>query len=68
MSNSLIFRLIGIILISLGGISGFALFGLAFRSAIMGEGKIPRGIGMGTLWGLFIICLIAGFLILFFTR
>jgi len=68
MANYLIFRTIGIILIVLSGISGFALFGLALRSAIIGGGNIIKGPGLGTLWGLFIICLVAGFLLLFFIR
>ena len=68
MSNVSIFRIIGGILISFGGISAFALLVLAIRSAIKGQESIARGPGMGTLWGLFIICLGAGILILIFAR
>ncbi len=60
MSNYAIFRLIGIGLLLLGAASGCALF----LRAVVGKEKISEGPGIGTLWGLFIIGLIAGMILL----
>lgn len=64
MQNYVIFRLIGIALVLLGGASGVALF----LRAVVGKDKISEGPGIGTLWGLFIIGLGAGIIILASTR
>jgi len=55
-----IFKLVGLGLLLLGGVSGVALF---FR-AVVGKDKISEGPGIGTLWGLFIIGLIAGLILI----
>ncbi|CAN2043490.1 conserved hypothetical protein [Candidatus Magnetomoraceae bacterium gMMP-1] len=53
-----ILSLIGIGLITLGGLSGIVLF---LRAS---AGKAEEGTSTGTLWGLFIVGLIAGIIIL----
>ncbi len=55
-----ILKLVGLGLLLLGGASGIALF---FR-AVVGKDKISEGPGIGTLWGLFIIGLIAGIILM----
>ena len=55
-----IFTLIGLGLILLGGASGIALF----LRAVVGKDKISEGPGIATLWGLFIIGLVGGIIIL----
>ncbi|MBU1707696.1 hypothetical protein KKG05_07565 [bacterium] len=60
MHNYTIFRAIGLGLVSLGGLSGIVLFG----RAALGKDKISEGPGIGTLWGLFIIGLVSGIIIL----
>lgn len=52
--------IVGIGLLILGGVSGIALF---FRAA-SGKEKSSEGLGMGTLWGLFIIGILAGIIII----
>lgn len=52
--------LIALMLLGLGGVAGIALF---FR-ALGGQGKdTPWGIG--TLWGLFIVCVAGGLILIF---
>ncbi|GAH03622.1 unnamed protein product [marine sediment metagenome] len=60
MQKHTIFNFIGIGLLVLGGISGFSLF----IRAVVGKEKFSEGWGIGTLWGLFIIGLVAGITIL----
>jgi hypothetical protein len=50
-----VLKLVGFGLLLLGGASGIALF----CRAVVGKDKISEGPGIGTLWGLFIVCLIA---------
>ena len=59
MSNYDIFRALGIVLLSLGAASGVALF----AKAVTGPSRIPEK-GVSTLWGLFIIGLAVGIVII----
>ena len=64
MQNYVILHLIGLGLVFLGGASGIALF----LRAVVGKDKISEGPGIGTLWGLFIIGLVGGIIIMVSTR
>ena len=53
-------RLVGRFLLVLGGASGVVLF----LRALVGRDKISEGPGMNTLWGLFVVGLVCGILII----
>jgi hypothetical protein len=55
-----IFYVVGIGLLVLGGLSAIALF----IRAVIGREKISEGPGMGTLWGLFVIGIVTGLVLL----
>jgi hypothetical protein len=55
-----IFYVVGVGLLVLGGLSAIALF----VRAVIGREKISEGPGMGTLWGLFVIGMVAGLVLL----
>ncbi len=59
MTNREIIRLIGILLLLLGSASGIALF----IRALIGRDKAAEGPGMSTLWGLFVVGILAGIII-----
>jgi hypothetical protein len=59
MSNYDIFRALAIVLLSLSAASGVALF----AKAVTGTSRIPEK-GVSTLWGLFLIGLVVGIIIL----
>ncbi|MDI6808887.1 MAG: hypothetical protein QME66_07900 [Candidatus Eisenbacteria bacterium] len=52
-------RNMGMLLLFLGGASGVVLF----VRAVVAHDKISEGPGIGTLWGLFILCTTAGIII-----
>ena len=60
MNTSVIFKYVGLGLLLLGGASGMALF----IRAVIGKDSISQGPGIGTLWGLFIIGIIAGLILI----
>lgn len=60
MRNNEILRLVGMILLLLGGASGVALFVMA----VSGKQKFSEKAGTGTLWGLFIIALLVGIILI----
>ena len=64
MNNIEIIRGAGIILLILGGVSGVALF---FR-AISGTDQEKTASATATLWGIFIVGMLAGIIILAVTR
>lgn len=55
-----IVRIVGIVLLLVGGASAVALF----LRAVVGNDKISEGPGMRTLWGLFVLGTLAGIVIL----
>jgi hypothetical protein len=55
-----IFYIVGVALLVLGGVSAVALF----IRAVIGREKISEGPGIGTLWGLFVIGLVGGLVLL----
>ncbi len=55
-----IFYVVGVALLVLGGVSAVALF----VRAVIGREKISEGPGIGTLWGLFVIGLVGGLVLL----
>jgi len=57
---SMVLNIVGIGLLVLGGASGIALF----VGAIGREGNLARGPGATTLWGLFLIGLVAGLMLI----
>lgn len=62
MATSEIFSIVGVCLIVLGGASGVTLFA---RAAFAGNKDFE---GRHTLWGLFIVCLGTGLILVAFTR
>ena len=60
MALNTVLNLVGIGLVLLGGASGVALF----LRAIRGNDKLAQGPGMTTLWGLFLIGLLAGLMLI----
>ncbi len=60
MAFNTVLNLVGIGLVLLGGSSGIALF----LRAIGNNDKLAQGPGMTTLWGLFLIGLLAGLMLI----
>ena len=60
MALNTVLNLVGIGLVLLGGASGVALF----LRAIGSNDKLEQGPGMTTLWGLFLIGLLAGLMLI----
>lgn len=59
----IIVLLVGGGLLVLGGVSGYALFSRALRTA----DKVGDETNVGTLWGLFLLCLPAGLLLVWWS-
>lgn len=60
MTSREIIRIIGVLLLVLGSVSGVALF----IRAVVGDHKISEGPGIATLWGLFVVGMLAGIIII----